>query len=162
CERAFEFDLARSSDGLTLEGYAAVFNSPTRIQDLDGRFEETIVPGAFQRSLSERMPVLMFEHGRHPLLGKLPLGVIERAEEDSRGLFIEARLSDNWLIAPFRDAVRDGAVDGMSFRFSVPKGGDRWERRHGDVDLRRVLQANFPELGPVVFPAYQPTTVQIR
>lgn len=160
--RAVPFELVPSADGLTLEGYAAVFNSPTKIQDRQGEFEEVILPGAFAASLRERTPVLMFEHGRHPLVGSMPLGVISEAEEDSRGLHITARLTDNWLIQPVRDAIRDGAIDGMSFRFSVPKGGDKWTERKGDLQLRAVNQADVRELGPVVFPAYEPTTVSVR
>ena len=48
------------------------------------------------------------------------------------------------------------------FRFKVTKGGDRWERRSGAVDLRRVADADVPEAGPVVFPAYASTTVSVR
>jgi HK97 family phage prohead protease len=157
--RAIPFEMVPHSDGLTLEGYAAVFNSPTRIGGWEGDFEETIAPGAFGRTLRERTPVLMFEHGKHPLIGSMPLGVIRQVSEDAKGVYIEARLSDNWLIQPVRDAVRDGAVTGMSFRFTVPEGGDTWnkertQRTLNDVDVR--------ELGPVVFPAYEPTTATVR
>lgn len=160
--RAVPFE-ATASDGLTLEGYAAVFNRKALIHGMTGDFEEQIAPGAFTESLARRMPVLMFEHGRHPLIGSMPLGVIETAREDARGLFISARLSDNWLIQPVRDAVRDGAVTGMSFRFLPPDEADeRWTRRSGKPDLRTLLRLDTPELGPVVFPAYEPTTAAIR
>ena len=158
----FEVTRSRGGDGLTLEGYAAVFNSPTRIDSWEGTFDEVILPGAFRNALARQTPVLMFEHGKHPLIGTMPLGVITRHSEDSTGLHIEARLSDNWLIQPVRDAVRDGGVNGMSFRFSA-EGGDEWQRRSGDVDLRSIHDfAAVPELGPVVFPAYVPTTATIR
>lgn len=161
--RSVRFDIEQGGDGLTFEGYAAVFNSPTRISGWEGEFDEVIMPGAFARSLRDRTPVLMFEHGQHPLLGSMPLGVITRAEEDSRGLYISARLSDNWLIQPVRDAVRDGAVDGMSFRFGVDPSGEKWTKRSSQVDLRAIHDFRaVPELGPVVFPAYAPTTASVR
>jgi len=50
----------------------------------------------------------------------------------------------------------------MSFRFQVTDGGDRWERRAGSVDLRTVGDADVHELGPIVFPAYDTTTVSVR
>lgn len=158
----FELDRSASGDGLTLEGYAAVYDSPTRIDSWEGTFDEVIHRGAFARTLAERTPVLMFEHGKHPLIGTMPLGVITRTAEDSKGLHIEARLSDNWLIQPVRDAVRDGAVNGMSFRFSVPDGGEKTTRRSSDVPLRDLYHLDVPELGPVVFPAYTPTTATVR
>lgn len=161
--REIAFRLADTSgDGQTLSGYAAVFDSPTRIDSWEGTFDEQIRRGAFKRYLSQRMPTLMFEHGHHPLIGSMPLGKITRATEDSKGLFIEARLSDNWLIEPVRDAVRDGAVTGMSFRFMVADDGESWEKRKGDVPLRTLTDVDVPELGPVVFPAYEPTTVSVR
>ena len=137
--RSVPFEVTRAEDtaagdGLTLEGYAAVFNRKTTIADYQGEFEEQIAPGAFRDSLARRTPVLMFEHGRHPLIGSMPLGRIEQAHEDTRGLFISARLSDNWLIQPVRDAVRDGAVNGMSFRFTSPADEDqRWVETVGEA-----------------------------
>lgn len=160
----FEVRTAGGDDGLTFEGYAAVYNSPTRIRSAwEGEFDEVILPGAFKRALADRTPVLMFEHGQHPLIGSMPLGVITRAEEDAHGLAISARLSDNWLVQPVRDAVRDGAVDGMSFRFSVDDAGETWTKRSGDVQLRAIHDfRSVPEVGPVVFPAYTPTTAAVR
>lgn len=161
--RSVPFEVRASGDGQTLEGYAAVFDTPTMIRDWQGDFEETIARGAFARALAEATPVLMFEHGQHPLIGSMPLGVIRSAQEDSRGLHIVASLTDNWLIQPVRDAVRDGGINGMSFRFSVPDGGDTWTRRKGAPDQRTVREAYpLPELGPVVFPAYEPTTASVR
>ena len=163
--RSVPFEVTRTDggDGLTLEGYAAVFGRSAMIPDRGGEFEEQIAPGAFADSLARKTPVLMFEHGKHPLIGTMPLGRIETAREDGKGLFISARLSDNWLIQPVRDAVRDGAVDGMSFRFTSPGEGDqRWEKRDGQPDLRTLLRVSCAELGPVVFPAYEPTTASVR
>jgi hypothetical protein len=159
--RDIPFNMAQS-DGLNFSGYAAVFDTPTRIDSWEGEFDEQIAQGAFARTLREKTPVLMFEHGRHPLVGSMPLGVINNAYEDSQGLFVEARLTDNWLIQPVRDAVEAGAISGMSFRFSVPEGGDKWEQDNRDVPLRTLTDLDVRELGPVVFPAYEPTTAQVR
>jgi phage head maturation protease len=95
------------------------------------------------------------------MVGSLPLGVIKRMHEDDRGLFVEARLHDNWLIQPVRDAIASGSIDGMSFRFSVPQGGDTWNRS-GTTDHRTITRATVYEVGPVVFPAYSATTVGVR
>ncbi len=158
--RQVSFELVRSGDdGLTLEGYAAVFNSPALIDSWEGRFTETIARGAFKKTLAESTPVLMFNHGKHPLIGDIPLGVIRSIKEDAKGVYVKARLSDNWLIAPVRDAIRDGAVTGMSFRFSVVQ--DKWTGR-GDTLARNVTELRSRELGPVVFPAYIETSVAVR
>ena len=78
--RSVDFALVRSEDGgdgLTLEGYAAVFDSPTRIDSWEGQFDEVIQRGAFKKTLRERTPVLQFDHGQHPLIGSIPLGTIQ-------------------------------------------------------------------------------------
>ncbi|HXJ27463.1 MAG TPA: HK97 family phage prohead protease, partial [Streptosporangiaceae bacterium] len=163
--RTVPFDVTATEvngDGLTFSGYAAVFNTVTRIGGWEGDFDEQISPGAFRAVTAGAYPVLMFEHGRHPLLGSMPLGRITDAREDSTGLWIEARLTDNWLIQPVRDAVADQALDGMSFRFTVDDGGEMWMQRDGDVELRTLTSVTVPELGPVVFPAYKPTTASVR
>ena len=158
--RSYEFRMEPAGDdGLTLEGYAAVFNDWTTINDRTGSFQEQVAPGAFKRSLGMRAPVIQFDHGQHPLIGSMPLGRITKIEEDSRGLFVRARMHDNWLVEPVRDAIREQSIDGMSFRFSVLD--EDWEVRDG-VEHRTITEAALYEVGPVVFPAYPSTSVSVR
>jgi HK97 family phage prohead protease len=180
--RAVPFNLTRSegaTDGLTLEGYGAVFGETTRIDSWEGAFDEVIAPGAFKKSLRERTPRLQFDHGTHPLIGSIPIGRITDIGEDASGLRVVARLSDNWLVEPVRDAIAEGAVDGMSFRFSVVR--DEWHDAAGKTvkpdELARLLWSEDPErgtltrtlrevkiseVGPVVWPAYEATSVAVR
>jgi hypothetical protein len=181
-EVSFEIrDNTDSGDGLTLDGYGAVFGSPTRIDSWEGMFDEEIARGAFKKSLAERTPVLQFDHGRHPMVGSIPLGSFETLSEDAEGLHVVARLHDNWLIQPVRDAIQSKAIPGMSFRFSVVK--DEWRTADGKTvkpdDVSRLLWASdaadpssilkrtlrevkLYEVGPVVFPAYADTSVGVR
>lgn len=180
--RSAPFELLReggdADDGLSLAGYAAVFDTPTQIDSWEGVFSEVIAPGAFRKTIRERVPVLQFDHGRHPLVGSIPIGVISSLAEDARGLRVEARLTDNWLVEPVRHAIRDGAVDGMSFRFEVVR--ETWADRDGKAlkadEIPRLLwdagdrgpltrtlkELRVSELGPVVFPAYRETEVSVR
>jgi len=174
-------DDAAGGDGLTLDGYGAVFGSPTRIDSWEGVFDEEIARGAFKKSLSERTPVLQFDHGRHPAIGSIPLGSFESLREDETGLHVLARLHDNWLVQPVRDAIASKSIPGMSFRFSVVK--DEWRDATGKVvkpdDVQRLLwgsdasdpatvlkrtlrEVKLYEVGPVVFPAYADTSVGVR
>lgn len=181
-KRSIGFEVTRAdddgTDGLTLEGYAAVFGTPTRIDSWEGSFDEQIAKGAFRKTISENTPVLQFDHGHHPLIGSIPIGTIKTLREEDAGLYVKARLTDNWLVAPVRDAIRDGAVSGMSFRFSVIR--DEWRDNTGKLikpdDLPRLLwdpgdrgplqrtlkEVKMAELGPVVFPAYPETSVGVR
>ena len=187
--RTVPFELVRAegggtedveSDGLNIEGYGAVFNSDTEINSWEGHFVERIRPGAFRKSLRESTPKMQFDHGHHPLLGGLPLGRWTTAEEDKKGLHLAGRMYDNWLVLPFRDAIADGSVDGMSFRFGVVK--EKWYDKDGkeirdEKELfeliyfgagdrgpltRELIEVKVPEAGPVVWPAYKDTSVGAR
>lgn len=162
CVRSFDFELrGEGGDGLTMEGYAAVFNSPTKIRDAQGTFSETILPGAFTRSLGERSPVLQWDHGRDPAVGTAPIGDIQDLREDDTGLFVRARLYDHPSTGRVRMAIKGKSIKGMSFRFGVPDGGEVWSKRDG-MDQREIRDADVHELGPVVFPAYKSTSVSVR
>lgn len=160
CTRAVEFRAESTGDGFTLEGYAAVFDTPTRIDSWEGQFDEQIARGAFKRTLNARKPVLQFDHGHDARTGSVPIGSIEELREDERGLFVRARLFDNPVVEPIRQAIAGGAIDGMSFRFRV--NDDQWQRRADDVELRTIREVELYELGPVVFPAYDATSVGVR
>lgn len=165
CTRAFDFRMdgtAADGDGHTLEGYAATFNKTARIRDLQGDFDEVIRPGAFNRSIAKRMPILQWDHGKDPRIGTAPIGDIHELREDGHGLFVRARLYDHPDVERVRLAIKGKSVRGMSFRFGVPKGGDKWSTRAGDVDLREISDTDTYELGPVAFPAYDTTSVSVR
>lgn len=158
--RQVEFRSKPSDDGLTLEGYAAVFNQPTLVDNWEGKFRERMMPGSFTKTISERTPVMMFNHGKHPMIGDIPIGKITTLREDENGLYVKARLADNWLVQPVRDAIKEGAVTGMSVRMGIIN--DKWTRGSDRIPERAVTEVACRELGPVVFPAYIGTQVSVR
>jgi len=158
--RFTEFRAESASDGLTIEGYGAVFNQPTRIADWLGEYTETIAPGAFLRTLGARGPErikMQYDHGHDQLFGGLPIGVWEAMREDRHGLFVRGRVLDTWHTVPIRAAIEAGAVSGMSFRFKVT--GETWNEAR---DERLITELNLFEVGPVTFPAYEGTEVGVR
>ncbi len=183
-ERSAPFQLLRAEgedgegDGRTLSGYAAVFGEPTEINSWEGVFTETIRKGAFKKTIRENTPVMQFDHGRHPLIGSIPIGAIVDLREDDQGLYVEGRITDNWLMQPIRDAIAEQTVNGMSFRFEVVR--EEWRDVNGKLvkpeevyDLlwmpgdrgplqRELIELKCRELGPVVFPAYVGTSVSVR
>lgn len=170
---------SEGGDGFGLFGYAAVFGTPTRIDSWEGEFDESIRMGAFKKTLREREPVMQFDHGHHPLIGSIPIASIQTLREEEAGLYVEARMSDNWLIEPVRMAIAEKNIKGMSFRFDVVR--DKWTDNTGKeikdpyelYELlwdpgdrgpisRELIELRLHELGPVVFPAYQETSVGVR
>lgn len=163
-ERDFDFTLTRDDgDGLTFEGYAAVFNTPARIRDVQGEYDEVIAPGAFNKTIQGRKPLFMFNHGKHPVWADLPIGTITEMREDPQGLFIQARMLSHDFFAPLREAIHEKAIPGMSFRFDPRKGRDQWQTRgRGEPRLCVRKEVCVPELGPVISPAYVETTASVR
>lgn len=179
------------NDGLTLDGYGAVFNRETIIDSWEGRFREKIAPGSMKRSFRETPPKIQFDHGHHPLIGSIPIARLESISEDSDpilapdgGAHVVGRIFDNWLMQPVRDAIAADAIDGMSFRFSVIR--EQWTDADGkairdEETLRDLLRRSWyedipddelltrtlkelkvPEVGPVTWPAYAETSVSVR
>jgi uncharacterized protein len=125
------------------------------------------------------------------MIGSIPIARLDSIAEETDpvlaptgGAHVVARLHDNWLIQPVRDAIASGSVDGMSFRFQVVKDeyhtpdGKRvtdeaqlqellrqsWMNNLPDEELllRTLREVRVAELGPVVFPAYADTSVGVR
>jgi HK97 family phage prohead protease len=151
-----DLEVRETGDGMTFEGYAAVFNSES--EDLGG-FREFIAPGAFKRSLQSRNEVkLLWNHDSGEPLASVRGGTL-KLTEDARGLKVEARLANTSRGRDVAELIRSKTVDSMSFGFSVIK--DTW---NGDGTVRTLNAVRLFEISMVSFPAYQATagTVSVR
>ena len=152
------FEIREEGNGMTFEGYAAVFNSDSAPLP----FIERIAPGAFSRSLKRgRNDIkLLWNHETGEVLGSTRAGTLT-LEEDSRGLKVRAELPET---STGRDAailLKRGDIDSMSFGFSVPAGGDDWS---DDGKTRTLNSVRLHEVSIVAFPAYSATagTTMVR
>ena len=145
-----DLEIRAEGDGMTLRGYAAVFNSPS--QPLP--FIETIERGAFSDSLKSRNDVkLLWNHDTGIVLGSTRAGTL-RLIEDERGLLVEADLPDTQAGRDAATLIQRGDVTAFSFGFRIPVGGDVWASASERV-LKRV---NVHEVSVgVAFPAYTAT-----
>jgi hypothetical protein len=75
---------------------------------------------------------------------------------------VEVPLDDTSYNNDLAASLRSGAIDGMSFRFSVKK--DSWQEpaRKGGLPIRTLEEVRLAELGPVTFPAYAGTSATVR
>src|SRR5262245_2558056 len=109
-------------------GYAAVFESLS--EDLGG-FRERIRPDAFTRSLQEGADVrALVDHDPSRVLGRNKAGTL-RLRTDTRGLLVEIDPPNTTAGRDIVESIRRGDVDGMSFAFRTPKGGDDWRMEDG-------------------------------
>ena len=141
---------------MTFRGYAAVFNSPSEPLP----FTEVIAPGAFKRSLKARNEIKMFvNHNMDRVLASTRAGTLTLAE-DERGLVVEAQLPDTTDGRDLSVLLESGDVSSMSFGFTVPKGGDKWNSEGSERTLKQV---RLHEVSVVTgFPAYEATTASVR
>lgn len=152
--RAFEL---RAADGeMTVEGYAAIFESPAVLYSYDGvDYREVIDRKAF--SGAQIVDVVMnYNHQGKPVArtknGTLQLRV------DSTGLQIRADLSGTEEGRRLYEEIRGGYIDKMSFAFTVSE--DSYDR---DTHTRRILGIQrLYDVAAVDLPAYDATNISAR
>jgi HK97 family phage prohead protease len=146
-----KFEIRETGDEMTFEGYAAVFNSDSSPLP----FIERIAPGAFSKSLKSRNDIkLLWNHDTGIVLGSTRAGTL-RLIEDSFGLKAIASLPDTQAGRDASVLLKRGDVSAMSFGFTVPQGGDSWDKTGNVRTLNRV---SLHEVSLVAFPAYSSTT----
>lgn len=143
----------------TMVGYAAVFGKPSAV--IEGRFVERLNPGAFGPAIEGTDTVALYNHDPNYVLGRKSAGTLRMAE-DAIGLKVEIDLPDSTLGRDLAESIRRRDVLGQSFSFTVPAGGDEWDRSANPA--QRIVNAigKLYDVGPVVFPAYEDTTVAMR
>lgn len=153
-----QFEIRESEDGMTFEGYAAIFDSPSEPLP----FIERIKRGAFNRSLKQaRNDIkLLWNHDTSSVLGSTRAGTLKLVE-DERGLKVMATLPNTTQGRDAAVLLKRGDVDSMSFGFSVPAGGDSWNE---DGSERTLKSVRLHEVSIVAFPAYSSTagTTSVR
>lgn len=144
---------AEASDGMTLSGYAAVYDQPTtRQRDYAGA--ETIARTAFSGLLDGDVAALV-NHDPHQLLGRTSSGTL-RLSSDDHGLRFELDLPDTALGRDVRTLVQRGDIRGMSFTAAV---GAIQRTKSGvtHTQFKRLV-----DVSPVTFPAYEGTSLIAR
>ena len=145
-------EVREDSDDMTLEGYAAVFNSETDL----GAFREVIRPGAFDDVMDNDVRALI-NHDPNLILGRTSNGTLELST-DERGLKYKVKLGDQQYARDFYESVKRGDISQSSFAFTIDKQSWNEERTVRSVDKVRQLL----DVSPVTYPAYAAATVQAR
>jgi HK97 family phage prohead protease len=156
--RAFtEFRLAKTEDGGSwIEGYAAVFNSPTVLYSFDGvDYKEQIDSQAFAGADMKDV-ILNYNHA-----GKVMARTRNKTLQlsvDDKGLIVRARLDGTEEGRRLYEEVRGGYLDKMSFAFSVDR-----DEFNPDTMTRSIKQiSRLYDVSVVSLPAYDDTSVSAR
>lgn len=142
----------------TIEGYALLFNSPSK--DLGG-FTEVISPEALD-GVDLSNVIMLDQHDYSKPLASVKAGTL-KLDTDEKGLHFTATLDDSVSYA--NDAyqnVKSGNVDSMSFRFDVDDGGDEFTQDDDGKITRTIKQVkDLFEVSTVTIPAYDDSNVQV-
>ena len=133
-------ELKLEGDSRKFKGYASTFNG-------NDSYGDTILPGAYMKTLAENgMPKMFFGHD-----WGLPIGKWLSAVEDEKGLLVEGELTPG---NPQGDAVlaalKHGTVDGLSIGFQL-KREDYESKKDGGRIIKQV--SRLYEISVVNFPA---------
>ena len=147
---------ADEGDTPTLEGVASVVDTPYMVRDMFGEFSETIVKGAFNKTLKERDDVrLLVNHEGVPLARTKSKTLTLRTTPD---LTASAKLDPaNPTVQEIRSAMDRGDLDQMSIAMRVMR--QEWNEDYTD---RRILEAKLYDVSVVTFPASPTTSAQMR
>lgn len=118
----------------TFSGYASRFG----LKDQGG---DTVIAGAFAKSLSQRAPAMLWQHDP-----SRPIGVWTKAEEDSTGLRVEGKIDMNVRQGmEAHSLLKSGGIKGLSIGYRTRKA-DRVKggRELKELELWEVSLVTFP------------------
>lgn len=147
----FDFELKQAEEDeefYFFEGYAATFH------DIDS-YEDRFMPGAFSDSLKSLRPIVLWQHRTAE-----PIGISLQETEDSKGLFVKAKLpkNDTFVAGRVWPQIKIKSVNKLSIGFSTLEcsyekvEGFRW-------DVRNITKAKLYEYSPVSIPANMNATI---
>ena len=155
----------RGDDGRVISGYAAVYfkerSKAGTTYQIGPDYQERIMPGAFDRALSERQDVTgTFNHDGNTLLGRTPNTL--KLTTDAKGLRYEIPVDesdpDHLRV---QAKLKRGDIPGSSFSFIARE--ERFvQGKAGKPDVREVEDVDLFDVGPVTRPAYKGTSAGIR
>jgi len=147
------------NDTVTIEGYAAIFNSRTDL----GYYEEEIESNAFDDVMMDDVRAL-FNHDKNLILARSKGGKgTLMLSKDATGLKYSFKIPDRQYARDLVDAIRSGDVDQSSFAFSVAEEEWKWAEQDEERDLRTIKKfKRLYDVSPVTYPAYQDTSVGMR
>ena len=161
-ERRFDFETralpieGEDNQELWVEGYAARFNSPTVLFEMDGNeYFEQIASDAFSETKMEDV-IFNYNHsGRE--MARTRNKTLQLAVDDN-GLFIRARLDGTEEGRSLYHDIQNGYIDRMSFRFTI--GSEAFDSENRTWTILRAKR--LYDVSAVDIPAYDDTLIEAR
>jgi len=153
-------NLEREEGETTIAGYGAIFydGTPATEYKLADNIVERIHREAFE-GIEAGDVISTLNHDPNFLLGRTSAGTL-RLTVDDVGLRYEIPIRDDDIDhQKVVSKLRAGDLDGSSFWFQIEKEEKTIEE---DTTVYSIRGLNLVEVGPVVLPAYQATTAELR
>ncbi len=128
----------------SFEGYGSIFGNTDAYKDI-------VAPGAFKKSLKNRMPALLWQHR-----SDMPIGIYPTMKEDDIGLFVQGELNTD--VQQGKEAyslLKQGALNGLSIGYQALN----WDYDE-KTGIRTLNQIDLWEVSLVTFPANAEALVQ--
>lgn len=125
----------KADEAGVVTGYGSVFGGVDTYGD-------TVLPGAFAKSIAKRKPKMLWQHEMDE-----PIGVWDEVREDEKGLYLKGRLAmKTERGAEARELLAMGAIDGLSIGYrtiadEIVQGGTRLLK---EVELWEVSFVTIP------------------
>lgn len=151
-------DPAGEEQGLIIKGVPVVFDIPTIINDPAGSYTEIIKRGALDDcDLTDTR--LLYNHDTN----RIPLARTPKTLQFNTtpaGLEMIAELPNTEEARSVHTAVKNDLLTGMSFAFTVPPGGDKYDKATNTREISKI--SKIYECSVVPYPAYPQTSVEAR
>lgn len=144
-----------------IEGYAAMYETETQIGPDSWGFREVLAKGCFDAAIGRDDVRALFNHNPDVILGRTKSKTL-RLMSDDTGLRYEIDPPNTSQANDLIESIARGDISGSSFSFIATR--EEWvypEKGSNDLPLRRVLECELYDVAPVVFPAYEDTTVEM-
>lgn len=146
--KALPFEVKIDSAKRTIQGYASTFGNKDHVGDI-------VNAGAFAKTIAERGPTadrrgdikVLWQHWE-------PIGRPIHLEEDSKGLYVEAHISNTTLGNDALALAQDGVIDKMSIGYEVIQ--DEYD---SNSSTRFLKELKLYEFSLVTFPANDMATI---
>lgn len=154
-----------ADDGkMIVEGYAAIFRSPTVLwkSSYSGTtYLEQIEPEAFDNTNMDET-VLNFNHGDAAMVLASARNKTLVMQTDAKGLKITAEIADTTAGRDIYALIKRGDLDKMSFAFDITSQTIE-ENSDDKTCLRKITGiGNLYDVSVVPFPAYDDTSITAR
>ena len=136
-------------------GYAAVFDSDSENMG----FIERIAPGAFKKAIKKSDIRGLKNHNPDLIFARQGRNL--KIKEDEKGLYYEATPVDTRNYRDTAEEIASGLLTGQSFGFTIEE--EEWDDLDKPTPKRTIKKVReIFDVGPVVYPAYNDTSVALR